>query len=98
MNVKQKRKKKRKKAWKRKIANTRLKAANLNYTLVNKNMWVPGSDPTRCGMGLNFGENYYLINHHSATAVMYLYDIITEGTILEINDYLDRLWKLKVFF
>jgi hypothetical protein len=92
MNVKQKQKKKRKKAWKQKVNKTYALALKLKFQLVDKSAWVPGS---RLG--------YYHYNSFTGrmdTLHCLLNDkseIIMEDRLPEVENYLKRLWELKVF-
>jgi hypothetical protein len=93
MNVKQKLKKKRKKAWKQKINKTRALAVKLKFRLIEEKAFVPGKVA---------GYFHYNSFTGKMNAIYYLLEnklgIVMEAHLPEIEDYLDRLWKLKVFF
>jgi hypothetical protein len=83
MNVKQKLKRKRKKAWKKRIHKARYFAAKIDLAMVDKKMWQPGYN------FYNKEVKYFLLD---ATR-----QIVMEGNLIEVEDYLDRLWKMRVF-
>jgi hypothetical protein len=91
MNVKQKLKRKRKKAWKQKLNRTDILARKLKFHLLDRGQVVPGSkSPYYNSFTGKMSTIYCLLNDKS--------QIIMEDRLPEIEDYLDRLWKLKVFF
>jgi hypothetical protein len=92
MNVKQKLKKKRRKAWKQKIKNACALATKLEFRLVDKSQWIPGS---RVGYYCNnlsarMNDFYCLLDDKL--------EVVMEDNLIEIENYLDRLWKLRVFW
>ena len=90
MNVKQKLKKKRRKARKQKIKNACALATKLEFRLVDKSQWIPGSR-VGCYCKLCRMNDFYCLLDDKLEVVM-------EDNLIEIENYLDRLWKLRVFW